>query len=102
MKTYLAIKWVDVGCWMLDTPIQPKPEVTWKRGLRALARAKLKNHGGKHHHKPFSRRYSVFLRKKWRRRKQVDNSTVKILVKMPKIEPTGIKERPCRKVSFVT
>ena len=27
-------------------PIQPKPEVAWKRGLRALARAKLKNHGG--------------------------------------------------------
>ena len=88
------------------TPIQPKPEVAWKRGLRALARAKLKNHGGKHQglarHKPFSRRYSVFLRKKWRRRKQVDNSTIKILVKMPKIESTGIKERPCRKVGFVT
>ena len=32
----------------------------------------------------------------------MDNSTIKILVKMPKIEPTGIKERPCRKVSFVT
>ena len=98
-----ALGWDEVNAAIkeapfCDTPIQQM--VTRPKGPR------FKNHGGKHQglarHKPFSRRYSVFLRKKWRRRKQVDNSTIKILVKMPKIESTGIKERPCRKVGFVT
>ena len=80
-----------------------RPEVAWKRGLRAIFRANLKNHGGKHRDfawktwnvfwcKPYTRRHSMFIREKWEDISKWTIPQLKFWLKCRRLNQQGLKK----------